>query len=75
MNYANYDNLLALMPQLAAKVGSSIVPWQENTLYSQGQVVLYDYNLYQCTVAHTSTSTFDDTKFHIIGGGTAVAVE
>ena len=71
MNYANYDNLLALMPQLAAKVGTSIIPWQANTLYSQGQILLYNNTLYKVDIAFTSSSSFDDTNLTSISGSSS----
>ena len=39
--------------------------------YTVGYWVLYDNSLYQCTTAHTSTSTFDVTKWDIKVGGSS----
>lgn len=71
MNYSSYENLLALLPQLAAKVGTSIIPWQENTLYSQGQILLYNNTLYKVDIAFTSSSSFDDTNLTSISGSSS----
>ena len=42
---------------------SGISNWQANKPYAVNDVVIYDNQIYQCKTAHTSTSTFDDTKF------------
>lgn len=39
--------------------------------YTVGYWVLYDNSLYQCNTAHTSTATFDVTKWDIKVGGTS----
>lgn len=38
-------------------------PWKANTEFLIGQGVDYNGNGYYCTTTHTSTSTFDSTKF------------
>lgn len=43
--------------------GQSIVDWQSSTEYSVGDIVINDNKIYKCITAHTSSSTFDDTKF------------
>lgn len=37
--------------------------WAANTAYTVGTTVIYSSKLYNCTTAHTSTSTFDSAKF------------
>ena len=39
--------------------------------YTVGYWVLYDNSLYQCSTAHTSTATFDATKWDIKVGGSS----
>lgn len=43
--------------------GSGISPWKSNTQYGVGTIVVYSNGIYQCKTAHTSTTTFDDTKW------------
>lgn len=65
MNFASYDNLVNLLPLLANKIssGGGIKVWAANTSYVVDEIVLYGNSLYKCTTAHTSTSTFDSTKW------------
>ena len=65
MNYASKQNLLDLMPLLAAKVGSSgggFTEWESNTSYTAGQFIVYDGEIYKVTTSFTSSTTFDDTN-------------
>ena len=39
--------------------------WQANKIYKVGYVVMYNGNQYRCTVEHTSTSTFDTSKWEL----------
>ena len=50
------------------EIGSSggIESWKANELYQQGNTVVYNDKIYICDTAHTSTSTFDPTKWHEI---------
>ena len=48
--------------------GATISDWASSTTYSQGDLVINDNKLYQCNTNHTSTSTFDSTKWDLIGG-------
>ena len=50
------------------EIGSSggIEPWKTNELYTQGNMVVYNDKIYICDSSHTSTSTFDPTKWHEI---------
>lgn len=68
MSYASKQNLLDLMPLLAAKVGGgggsdiSFTEWEANASYSAGQFVVYDGEIYKVTTDFTSSSSFDDTN-------------
>ena len=48
--------------------GSGISDWASNTPYTVGDLVIHNNNLYQCDTSHISTTTFDSTKFDVIGG-------
>lgn len=43
--------------------GSGLNFWQASTEYEVDDIVVYNNIVYKCITAHTSTSTFDDTKF------------
>lgn len=43
--------------------GNGLNFWQANTNYEVDDIVVYNNIVYKCITAHTSTSTFDDTKF------------
>jgi len=45
---------------------NSVKDWAENTTYVVNDVVVYNSEPYRVTVAHTSTSTFDITKFLLL---------
>lgn len=64
-HFATYDNLLALMPRLAAKIGSGgsgsgIADWTANTSYTTGQLLVHEGQLYKVTADFTSGTTFSD---------------
>jgi hypothetical protein len=40
-----------------------IANWLADTFYQVGDVVIYNLGIYQCKTEHTSTSTFDASKF------------
>lgn len=40
--------------------------WKATTSYKIDDVVKYKYKDYKCTTAHTSTDTFDDTKWEFV---------
>lgn len=45
---------------------SNVLPlnnWQANKKYKVGYTVIQDGKLYRCKTEHTSTTTFDATKF------------
>lgn len=46
---------------------SGISNWQANKSYAVNDVVIYQNQIYQCNTAHTSTSTFDSTKWNKLG--------
>ena len=43
--------------------------WQPSTRYKLNDIIKYGADLYQCTTYHTSTTTFDATKFTLFVGG------
>lgn len=43
-----------------------ITNWASNTNYDANQLVLYNGTLYRCNTLHTSTSTFDSTKWDFV---------
>lgn len=47
---------------------AKITNWAMNTLYRKNQVVVYDKKLYKCLNEHTTTESFDSTKWENIGG-------
>ena len=42
--------------------------WQANKKYKVGYTVIQDGKFYRCKTEHTSTTTFDSTKFDLVGG-------
>ena len=42
--------------------------WQANKKYKVGYTVIQDGKFYRCKTEHTSTTTFDNTKFDLVGG-------
>ena len=49
--------------------GGGISIWQANTSYNVNDVVIDSNLIWQCAVAHTSTTTFDESKWICISGG------
>ena len=43
--------------------------WQANKKYKVGYTVIQDGKFYRCKIEHTSTTTFDATKFDLVSGG------
>jgi hypothetical protein len=41
-------------------------PWEQNTAYAIGTGVKYNDTDYYCTTAHTSTTSFDSSKFRLL---------
>lgn len=46
--------------------------WAATTVYAQTDIVTYTNSTYYCLVPHTSTSTFDATKWAVMSDGTAL---
>lgn len=46
--------------------GLPLHDWAASTSYKVGYVVVSGGEIYRCTTAHTSSSTFDPTKFEVI---------
>ena len=44
-------------------VSANFVLWQQEKFYGIGQIVQYDNQYYRTKADHTSTTTFDDSKF------------
>ena len=42
--------------------------WQASKKYKVGYTVIQDGKFYRCKTEHTSTATFDSTKFDLVGG-------
>ena len=75
-----YYNVLTSDNDVEINVGGISEPfieWSENKRYVQGSIVEYQNSYYRCTEAHTSSSSFDATKFArlpklpIVGGKSA----
>ena len=49
--------------------GGGISIWQSNTAYNVNDVVIDSNLIWQCATAHTSTTTFDESKWVCISGG------
>ena len=43
--------------------GGGLSYWAASTSYAVDDIVVYDDKIYRCSTAHTSSSTFDDTKW------------
>lgn len=50
-------------------INSKLPIYTSGINYTTDSFVVYNNNLYKCSTAHTSTSTFDETKWTLIGGG------
>jgi len=48
--------------------------WQANKKYKIGYTVIQDGKFYRCKTEHTSTATFDSTKFDLVGGNSSGAI-
>lgn len=49
--------------------GQGLVDYEANKNYNVGDIVIYDDKIYRCITAHTSTATFDSTKWEEISSG------
>jgi hypothetical protein len=47
----------------------TIDDWMPNTVYLLNQPVVFEGKLYRAEVAHTSSLSFDETNWQVIGGG------
>ena len=59
------------------KLKSNSLPlnnWQANKKYKVGHTVIQDGKLYRCKTEHTSTTTFDATKFDLVSGGNGTTI-
>lgn len=50
---------------------TKITNWAMNTLYRANQVVVYDQKLYKCLNEHTTTESFDSTKWEELSVGSS----
>lgn len=58
--------------------GSGISNWTANTAYAVDDVVINNSNLYICTTAHTSGSSFDaieEANWNLVGGSSGTSIE
>jgi len=53
------ENILSVIQNAKAVANS----WTASTTYVEGELVEYNDIVYRCITAHTSTGSFDDTKF------------
>lgn len=56
-------------------VYNNIQDWSATTFYKQGATVIYNHKLYQCVTEHTSTSTWDESKWQLIGDVSGAGLE
>ena len=52
--------------KLLTQIDIDFDEWQQNKLYNQNALVIYNNKIYKCNIAHTSGTTFDATMFDII---------
>lgn len=52
--------------------GQGLVDYKANKNYKVGDIVLYNNKIYKCKTAHTSTATFDSTKWEEISANDTV---
>ena len=64
--YFNYYPAVELQSDRLVRIGgisASFVEWNENKTYVLGTIIDYQNSYYRATETHTSSNTFDDTKF------------
>ena len=61
------DQLNRFFTKLKAQ-GLPLHDWAASTDYKAEYIVTHDSKIYKCNTAHTSSSTFDATKWDLIGG-------
>ena len=54
---------------------ASIGNWQASTYYSVGVFAINDKKLYRCKTQHTSGSTFSDTNWDLLSGGSGAEID
>ena len=54
--------------RVAGYAGGDLPLWASSTVYARGDRVKYTTNAWVCTTAHTSTGTFDATKWEVTSG-------
>lgn len=61
-NFASYDDLLQILPQLSQKVKNSqaVKKWKSNTTYNVNDLLSYNGVIYKVVNAFTSGNTFSD---------------
>ena len=70
---SNYDPAVQV-----GGISEGFISWSENKLYTEGKIVEYQNQYYRVKIGHTSTQSFDATKFvklpalPISGGTTAI---
>lgn len=62
-----------LKPDVLTGVSPAIM-WLQNTAIALDAIVFYGVLLYRCTIAHTSTSTFDASKFLLLADLSSIAI-
>lgn len=65
-NQSNVWRVIGVKFNTGSGGGASISDWEANKEYNIGDYVRYDNILYVCKTKHTSTTTFDETKFNAI---------
>ena len=54
---------------------ADIKEWEDSIYYTVGVTAIYNNSLYKCITAHTSTSTFDPSKWQVIGNYITVPIK
>ena len=55
---SNYDPAVQV-----GGISEGFISWSENKLYTEGKIVEYQNQYYRVKIGHTSTQSFDATKF------------
>lgn len=62
-----------MLPDIPSeKLTLSQLDWAPQTDYTLDVAITYQNNLYVCTLGHTSSDTFDETKFKLLSKGVNV---
>lgn len=62
----------SLAPELTLGVEPAVA-WEAGTAYAENASVFYELSLYRCIEAHTSTDTFDASKFTLLADLSSIA--